>query len=447
MFQAAQDCQTAGDFSAVSGCDVHTYELLALFGNDLICRHCEEFADDEAILLPVLRLPRPCQARNDGGGDCFRTAPKLFDKMNNIFYTNGIQTMVFKKLFSGAYVTLKMLCVPTKKNNYNPVFLQSNMALCIVILLFFVKIIASGLLLPLPQNTFFADITRTSLITLLNQNRAMAGLSPLQENSQLDKAALLKAQDMLQHHYFSHQSPLGFTPWYWFLQAGYKYKYAGENLAVGFIESGQVFDAWFNSQSHRENLLNPNYRDVGTAIVEGFGANNEMLVVQVFGSLPARRPPTKTQQPAPPIAQVSVLPPSVSASTGPLVPESFGTVPSATAQDQPYSSVPTEKADERVLGDAAQIHQGNQVATSRYSRMYTGLIHFLVYDQEKVVTYASYIFLVFVVISLLLSITINPEVSHAKLMIRSFLLIIILSTILLFNQETLTYLNTYHITI
>jgi len=23
LFQAAQDCQTAGDFSAVSGCDVH----------------------------------------------------------------------------------------------------------------------------------------------------------------------------------------------------------------------------------------------------------------------------------------------------------------------------------------------------------------------------------------------------------------------------------------
>src|SRR6185436_7850636 len=98
----------------------------------------------------------------------------------------------------------------------------------------------------------------------------------------LNKAAMAKAQDMVKNGYFAHESPQGISPWYWFKQAGYVYKYAGENLAVGFVDSKTVYDAWFNSPSHKANLLNKNYTQVGTAIVSGFDGNS-IVVVQEFG--------------------------------------------------------------------------------------------------------------------------------------------------------------------
>src|SRR3989344_3788824 len=145
---------------------------------------------------------------------------------------------VFKKLF-----------IPGIHNDYRPAFLQSSILLYVVIGLLLIKIISVGLFTPFFKNIFFADITKTALVNLLNQDRQNAGLGVLAENEKLNQAAMLKAQDMVKNGYFSHQSPQGITPWYWFGQAGYQYKYAGENLAVGFINSDEVFNAWFSSPS------------------------------------------------------------------------------------------------------------------------------------------------------------------------------------------------------
>ena len=52
-------------------------------------------------------------------------------------------------------------------------------------------------------------------------------------------------------------------------QEGYQYIYAGENLAVDFSESSEVIEAWFDSPSHRENLLSHNYSEIGFAVING----------------------------------------------------------------------------------------------------------------------------------------------------------------------------------
>jgi len=63
----------------------------------------------------------------------------------------------------------------------------------------------------------------------------------------------------------------------------YNYKYAGENLAIDFIDSSQVIEAWLNSPSHRANLLNQNYQEIGVAVVSGNLEGYETtLVVQVL---------------------------------------------------------------------------------------------------------------------------------------------------------------------
>ena len=133
-------------------------------------------------------------------------------------------------------------------------------------------------------NLFSANITKTALIDLTNQERQKFNLAALNENPLLDRAAYLKALDMVKNGYFDHNSPGGTKPWYWFDQSGYDYKYAGENLAIGFTDSGAVNNAWIASPTHRANILNRNYREIGIAILNTyFQGSPAVIVVQLFG--------------------------------------------------------------------------------------------------------------------------------------------------------------------
>lgn len=132
---------------------------------------------------------------------------------------------------------------------------------------------------------YAANISPTDVIRLTNEQRTAQGLSPLSENSTLDQAALAKGNDMLAKGYWAHFAPDGTTPWSFFLKFGYKYQYAGENLARDFSDSASAVNAWMNSPSHRENILNSNYKDIGIGVVEGSLAGSDTtIIVQFFGS-------------------------------------------------------------------------------------------------------------------------------------------------------------------
>jgi uncharacterized protein YkwD len=123
------------------------------------------------------------------------------------------------------------------------------------------------------------------LVNLTNQNRAVANISQLTVNPLLEKAAQMKADDMATKGYFAHNTPDGKTPWYWFDQAGYKYIYAGENLAVNFEESTDVETAWMNSRGHFLNIMNPKFTEIGIATSTGIYKNRQAIfVVQLFGA-------------------------------------------------------------------------------------------------------------------------------------------------------------------
>jgi len=162
--------------------------------------------------------------------------------------------------------------------------IENNFLLYFAVLVLVFKIIAIIAFIAFPQNIFFADITKIALTNFVNQTRESSGLNRLAESSELGKAARLKAENMVQNRYFSHISPDGMTPWHWISEAGYDYKYAGENLAVGFYDSKEVYNAWLASPSHRQNLLNPNYTEIGTAVLGGFGDGNAVVVVQLFAA-------------------------------------------------------------------------------------------------------------------------------------------------------------------
>ena len=130
-----------------------------------------------------------------------------------------------------------------------------------------------------------SNIDVKTVIDLTNQERAKKGLQPLVENEALGNAAAAKGANMLAEDYWAHFAPSGKSPWDFILASGYRFTYAGENLAKNFYTSPDVVTAWMNSPTHRDNLLNANYKDVGIAVVEGtLNGQKTTLVVQEFGT-------------------------------------------------------------------------------------------------------------------------------------------------------------------
>jgi len=183
------------------------------------------------------------------------------------------------------FCKLKLIFIPCQDNKYRPKFLGSKFLFHYAVVLLLLKLAIIPFLLYFPRTVFFADLTKTNLIELANTTREYFGFQPLKENTALDEAAYLKAKDMIEKGYFAHNSPEGITPWSWLKKSGYNYRSAGENLAIGFLESEQVHQAWMDSLLHKKNILNPNYQEIGIAVLrDNFQGNTTTLVVQFFGT-------------------------------------------------------------------------------------------------------------------------------------------------------------------
>jgi len=153
--------------------------------------------------------------------------------------------------------------------------------------LIFVLILAFALSLGtmIVKNTgLLASIRSAFLVSFANEDREKQNISTLTVNPLLVEAAQKKANDMAEKSYFAHTSPEGLSPWYWIQSVGYDYVYAGENLAVNFEDSEDVHNAWIASESHKKNIFNQHFTEIGIATAEGFYKGEEAtFVVQMFG--------------------------------------------------------------------------------------------------------------------------------------------------------------------
>lgn len=173
------------------------------------------------------------------------------------------------------------------KDTHKKAHLLSWEGLCIYILIFiFLQVGFSVIGYSKPGVLGISgDIDQKKLIELTNVERQKKGLSPVSESEALDKAAAAKAQNMFVEGYWAHFAPSGRTPWDFILGSGYRFTYAGENLAKNFYKSDDIVVAWMASSSHRDNLLNPKYKDIGIAVVDGvLNGQKTTLVVQMFGT-------------------------------------------------------------------------------------------------------------------------------------------------------------------
>ncbi len=132
-----------------------------------------------------------------------------------------------------------------------------------------------------------SDYSAAALLTQTNAQRTTQHEKSLVLNPQLHAAAQSKADDMARNNYWSHNSPDGKTPWYFINSAGYNYQVAGENLAYGFSNAADAVAGWMNSPSHKANILNANYQDVGFGVAKSpnyQGHGPETIIVAEYGA-------------------------------------------------------------------------------------------------------------------------------------------------------------------
>jgi uncharacterized protein YkwD len=131
-----------------------------------------------------------------------------------------------------------------------------------------------------PVNTEVSGLSRatmeSSITCLINDERASHGLSGVAPNGDLHQAALSHSNEMVNQGYFEHTSPAGLTFMDRIESTGYmngaRTWTVGENLVwgTGPLSTPQALvTAWMNSLPHRENLLRPNFREIGVAAVAG----------------------------------------------------------------------------------------------------------------------------------------------------------------------------------
>lgn len=185
------------------------------------------------------------------------------------------------------------------------------------------------------------------VIKLTNDERSDLAKAPLRRNATLDAAAQMKANHMAKNEYFSHYAPNGTSPWYWFDQAGYTYAHAGENLAIHFTDSTEVVDAWMDSPTHRDNIVNGNFTEIGVGTAKGeYEGYETVYVVQLFGAPAAAPKPA----PAPAPVAAATAPKPTPAPTPAPIPEPTPTpVTTEVPEITPEETESLEDGDETVL--------------------------------------------------------------------------------------------------
>lgn len=342
----------------------------------------------------------------------------------------------FGRFFRDCGSIFKDFFIPGKGNDHKPKILRAKSLTIIAAFLILIKVLVSGyLFLIYPNSAEMSATISDEIITLTNQSREENGLPALKVNSVLSLSAKRKAEDMLAYDYFAHQSPNGYMPWNWIERIQYAYFYAGENLAMNFSSAASAHRALMQSASHKKNILNERYEDIGVAVVSGKISGKETnLLVEFFASRKtsslATTATVKTQTPAPapvvkPLAEAKPAPTEV------LPTENRAEVKSSeTKEPEKTAALTNPPAEEPLPLQTDELSGNNSVSQIEvYPAQEEGKIK----TADQLINWSKYIFLaalVFMIIALLLNIFIKISVQHKPVIIQSLLVIILIAGLL-----------------
>lgn len=195
--------------------------------------------------------------------------------------------------------------------------------------------------------SWHADLVRAEVVlpnevlTLMNQDREAIDLPDLLWSDTLFRAAEMRLSDMEANQYFAHESPSGVSPWISFDRAGYRYRYAGENLAIHFSDATSEEKAWMESPEHRDNILNVRYREAGVAVREiDWRGDRTILAVVLFGTRVGDTAPISSHSLASSFSQTLSKPEVAGVSEVSVSQENRVVSPQSTEAKSDISSIP-----------------------------------------------------------------------------------------------------------
>jgi uncharacterized protein YkwD len=103
------------------------------------------------------------------------------------------------------------------------------------------------------------------LLELTNLERKKQDVPPLRPDPTLFKVARAHSANMARQEKMAHELD-GKTPYQRIKEAGYRYRYAGENVANGDADMEDIMKAWMASPKHRDNILKREYTEVGLGL-------------------------------------------------------------------------------------------------------------------------------------------------------------------------------------
>jgi uncharacterized protein YkwD len=140
--------------------------------------------------------------------------------------------------------------------------------------------------------SYATNLNNQDLLSSTNVARLSYDRNPLKLNPLLSKAAQAKANDMALKNYWSHNTPSGNPPWVFVSAVDYSYDKLGENLAAGFTDAPTTIDGWMASPSHKDNMLDDAYTEVGFGFANNpnytsTGNEGPMTIVVAYYGKPA----------------------------------------------------------------------------------------------------------------------------------------------------------------
>jgi uncharacterized protein YkwD len=113
-----------------------------------------------------------------------------------------------------------------------------------------------------------------AILAEMNAAREVGGAGALELNTALMLAALHHSQDMAAGEFMSHTGSDGSDAAQRAERVNYVYRALGENVLYRFDQNaGGAFKQWWDSPPHQENMLNPDFTEVGIAFAVGSDGN------------------------------------------------------------------------------------------------------------------------------------------------------------------------------
>jgi uncharacterized protein YkwD len=132
-----------------------------------------------------------------------------------------------------------------------------------------------------------------AMLRLVNRARARArdcgdvayqAASALTWSCRLYVAAFAHSQDMIDYDFFDHQGSDGSSVGMRVTRSGYEWRAVGENIAAGYPDNQQVMENLLSSPTHCENIMDPKFREFGSAVIATDQAHYYNYWTQVFGA-------------------------------------------------------------------------------------------------------------------------------------------------------------------